>query len=113
MLVTAWGDDGQECPFDANWPALCLFADGVYDGDGRIGPVKSRLRAVTGADFDAFVRIGGLKARLETMRARLLQYVSGGSRAIEELDDPPVREFDDVSAVVLPHADLATLCRRL
>ncbi|MBI5244274.1 MAG: beta-N-acetylhexosaminidase [Elusimicrobia bacterium] len=61
MMATAWGDDGQESPFDANWPALCLFAEEAYErADGAEG-AKARMRAVCGADYDAVVRVGDLE----------------------------------------------------
>lgn len=58
MLATAWGDDGQECPFGANWPALSLFAEEAYERGAAVEDAKARMRAVCGADYDAFVRIG-------------------------------------------------------
>lgn len=62
MMVTSWGDDGQECPFDANWAGLCMFAEGVYERNDKMESVKARMKGVTGADYDAFEKIGGLEA---------------------------------------------------
>jgi hypothetical protein len=61
MLVTAWGDDGQEAPFDANWPALCLFAEEAYERRAGAAAAKARMRAVCGADYDALTRVGDLE----------------------------------------------------
>jgi len=61
MMATAWGDDGQEAPFGANWPALCLFAEEAYERQAAPEAAKERMRAVCGADFDAFVHAGDLE----------------------------------------------------
>ncbi|OGF44957.1 MAG: hypothetical protein A2231_08625 [Candidatus Firestonebacteria bacterium RIFOXYA2_FULL_40_8] len=29
-MATMWGDGGNECPFDSNWPALVLFSEHCY-----------------------------------------------------------------------------------
>lgn len=60
MLLTAWGDDGQECPLGANWPALALFAEETYAGGGTTDGGKRRMEAVTGLAYDALVGIGDI-----------------------------------------------------
>jgi hypothetical protein len=80
VLLTAWGDDGQECPLAANWPSLALFAgeswrsgsdDEVWDGGaggaasmagaaGFDGDPGARVRALTGLDPELLVRLGDL-----------------------------------------------------
>jgi hypothetical protein len=60
MLLTAWGDDGQECPLNANWPALAMFAEGTYVGS--LKGVAARMKAVTGLDHDTLVALGALES---------------------------------------------------
>ncbi|MGH7143494.1 MAG: family 20 glycosylhydrolase [Planctomycetota bacterium] len=54
-MITMWGDDGQECPFDANLPALALYLEHCMSAKVDLRSVKARLKAVTGASFDDLV----------------------------------------------------------
>ena len=60
MLVTMWGDDGQECPFNANWPGLSLYTEQAYEMDCDLENAKNRMKAVCSGDFDAFVGVGDI-----------------------------------------------------
>lgn len=55
-MITMWGDDGQECPFDANFPALALYLEHCMVQKVNLKTVKARMAAVTGNSFDDFVR---------------------------------------------------------
>ncbi|HTL53532.1 MAG TPA: family 20 glycosylhydrolase, partial [Planctomycetota bacterium] len=55
-MMTMWGDDGQECPFDANLPALALYLEHCMVKSVDLVRVKARLKAVTGANFDDLTR---------------------------------------------------------
>jgi len=62
MMITAWGDDGQECPFNANWPALAFFAEEIYEKESCVEDAKRRMQAITGLNYDAMVRLGDLES---------------------------------------------------
>ena len=50
-----WGDDGCECPFDANWPALALYGELCYEEKKDMNMVKKFVKAVAKDDWDTFI----------------------------------------------------------
>ena len=61
VLLTTWGDDGQECPLAAVWPAFALFAEEAWNPAGSAGDGCARItRALTGLDAPVLERLGDL-----------------------------------------------------
>ena len=54
-MITMWGDDGCECPFDANWPALALYGELCYEEKKDMNMVKKFVKAVAKDDWDTFI----------------------------------------------------------
>ncbi|OGF46625.1 MAG: hypothetical protein A2452_11330 [Candidatus Firestonebacteria bacterium RIFOXYC2_FULL_39_67] len=54
-LITAWGDDGNEAPFDASWPALVLHSEYCWSKKADKGLVKKQVKIISGNSFEALV----------------------------------------------------------
>lgn len=59
-LMTMWGDDGCECPFDSNWPALALYGELCYEEKVDMKMVKKTVTAVAKDNWDAFMSPAGI-----------------------------------------------------
>ncbi len=55
VLMTMWGDDGQECPWRSNLPALCYYAEHCFRDDVNDSDVDHMLQALCGDPLAAFV----------------------------------------------------------
>ena len=55
VLMTMWGDDGAECPFDSNWAGLAYYAEHAYNKEVKLDKVKKMVKAVSKDDWDSFV----------------------------------------------------------
>lgn len=58
-IMTAWGDDGNECAMFALLPSL-LFAIEAAKGNTDMVSIKEKFRAITGAGFDTFLLLDEL-----------------------------------------------------
>ena len=54
-LITAWGDDGNECPLNANWPALALHAEYCWSKIPDKATMKELVKVVSGNSFETLV----------------------------------------------------------
>ncbi len=54
-MMTMWGDDGAECPFDSNWPGLVLYAELCYEEKVNMEMVKKTVKAVAKDDWETFL----------------------------------------------------------
>ncbi|OGF49035.1 MAG: hypothetical protein A2231_08455 [Candidatus Firestonebacteria bacterium RIFOXYA2_FULL_40_8] len=54
-LITAWGDDGNECPFNSNWPALALHAEYCWSEKADKKKLKEQVKVISGNSFDALI----------------------------------------------------------
>lgn len=54
VLITVWGDDGQECSHFAVLSSL-YYAIRVYQGEKSIAKIKREFKEITGEDFNAFL----------------------------------------------------------
>ena len=59
-LVTMWGDDGNETPFGASWPALCQFANLCWDPDTPRKSQTAQVRSVCGTEAEVYALPGRL-----------------------------------------------------
>jgi len=56
VLMTLWGDDGQEAPYRSNFPALCQYAEHCFRARPRDAEVASMVQALTGDTLVSFLR---------------------------------------------------------
>ena len=54
VLMTMWGDDGNECPARALLPAL-LYSAERYRGNTDLESIKEKFRALFGEEWDEFI----------------------------------------------------------
>ncbi|MFH1074819.1 MAG: hypothetical protein V1752_07010, partial [Candidatus Firestonebacteria bacterium] len=54
-LITAWGDDGHECPLNANWPALALHGEYCWSKKADKNLVKEQVKVISGNSFEALI----------------------------------------------------------
>jgi len=54
VIITMWGDDGNECPKAALLPSL-MYAAEVYRGNDDMDSIKSKFREFTSCNFDDFM----------------------------------------------------------
>ncbi len=57
-MTTIWSNDNAECDLFAQLVGLSYFAEHVYDPEPSEEKIKKRFLATTGADFDAFHKMG-------------------------------------------------------
>lgn len=55
VSITMWGDDGQECPFNTNWPSLCLFAESCWTENVDLLEVKKLCLGIVEEEYYNFV----------------------------------------------------------
>ncbi len=56
VMMTMWGDDGHECPFDSCWLALSYFFATCRTPEPEQDFYKARAENICGADFAKFAR---------------------------------------------------------
>ncbi len=56
VLITVWGDNGQECSHFAILPAL-FYAIKTYNGETNLTKIKKEFKEITGEDFNAFLAL--------------------------------------------------------
>ena len=90
-LLTMWGDDGNEAPFAANWPALAQFANLCWDPDTARGEQFSQVRGVCGTAPEAYV----LPGRLDLFPGRERKSIRSFSNLSKAVlwDDPILGTF--------------------
>lgn len=54
VLITIWGDDGQECSHFALLSSL-YYAKRIYDGETSVSKIKKEFNELTGESFNAFL----------------------------------------------------------
>jgi len=54
-MMTMWGDDGQECPWDANLPGLSLFAEYMCRAKPTEAEAKSSVELLGQSPFEDFI----------------------------------------------------------
>ncbi len=62
VFFTVWGDDGSEASFYSILPSL-LCAVEFYKGNEKMSDIKQKFKELTGADFDAFMKLDKLNIR--------------------------------------------------
>ena len=62
VFFTSWGDDGSECSFYGILPSL-LCAVEFYNGNENMASIKAKFKELTGADYDAFMKLDKLNNR--------------------------------------------------
>lgn len=60
IFVTAWGDNGAECPLTSVLPAFQLWAELCYTGGASGGALAARFESCTGGVYEDFMRLGEL-----------------------------------------------------
>ncbi len=56
ILITVWGDDGNECSPFAILPSL-MYASECAKGNKDMESIKEKFREITGCDFDSFLML--------------------------------------------------------
>lgn len=56
VIVTAWGDDGTECPVSACLYGCVLFGEHGYQEEVPLEEFKKRLEFITGMSYDTFMK---------------------------------------------------------
>lgn len=56
ILITVWGDDGQECSHFSVLPSL-FYAIKIYKGETSLTKIKKEFKELTGEDFDHMVAL--------------------------------------------------------
>ncbi len=69
LLLTTWGDDGNECARYALLPSLYYFAE-YARGNEDEESIKRGFKALFGADFDAFLSLDDLNEILVGLNSR-------------------------------------------
>lgn len=62
VFFTVWGDDGSECSFYGILPSLLCAAE-FYNGNENMASIKAKFKQLTGADFDALMKLDKLNNR--------------------------------------------------
>ena len=55
VLMTMWGDDGQEAPYRSNFPGLVLYAEHCFRRTPRADDVARMVEIVTGDTLESFL----------------------------------------------------------
>lgn len=58
VLITAWGDNGDECPLYAVLPAFSQWAELCYTDCSKDEYMEIRFHTCTGASYQAFLHLG-------------------------------------------------------
>ena len=56
VLITMWGDDGNECPAMAVLPALLYIAE-LYNGNYDLHSIKEKFQELVGESWDEFMQL--------------------------------------------------------
>ena len=57
IIITAWGDNGCECPFFAVLPVFQLYAEGCFTGDTSEERAARRFRTCVGGEMEDFMML--------------------------------------------------------
>lgn len=57
MMVTAWGDNGQECPHMATFPTLQMFAEDCYENNNTDEFVAKRFTTCVDGNYEDFLML--------------------------------------------------------
>ena len=57
ILITAWGDNGCECPFFSVLPVFQLYAEGCFAGDVSEERAARRFRTCVGGEMEDFMML--------------------------------------------------------
>jgi hypothetical protein len=119
-MLTMWGDDGQECLFDLNYPALAHYLAWCREADPADGLWQRRCDAISGFPCAALAAISRLeRAEIDDARpkeayvsAKMLFYDDPLTAHVERMfrDDTPARAFGalaDELAAMMPQAEAA------
>jgi len=119
-MLTMWGDDGQECLFDLNYPALAFFLAWCREADPAPEAWQRRCDAISGFPCAALAAISRLEraeideARLQEthVSAKMLFYDDPLAAHVGRMfrDDTPARAFAalaDELAAMAPQAEAA------
>jgi len=82
-MLTMWGDDGNEAPFDSNWPALVLYAEHCYENNVDMTLVKKMVNVITKDEWNSFV----LPSKMDYLNDKSISSASNMSRCFL-YDDP-------------------------
>ncbi|HEY8945232.1 MAG TPA: hypothetical protein VIM73_13265, partial [Polyangiaceae bacterium] len=55
VLMTMWGDDGQEAPYRSNFPSLALYAEHCFHKEPRAEHVSQMVELLTGDSLESFL----------------------------------------------------------
>jgi hypothetical protein len=55
VLMTMWGDDGQEAPYRSNFPSLALYAEHCFRAVPKDADVANMVQALTGDSLASFL----------------------------------------------------------
>jgi len=55
VLMTMWGDDGQEAPYRSNFPSLALYAEHCFRKQPRTEQVSHMVEVLTGDTLEGFL----------------------------------------------------------
>lgn len=56
VLMTMWGDDGQEAPYRSNLPSLALYAEHCFRKTPKAADVAAAVELIGGDTMDSFLR---------------------------------------------------------
>ena len=56
IFITAWGDDGNECPIHGTYPVL-MYAAEKLRGNSDMESIKAKFEQIVGAPYDSFIAI--------------------------------------------------------
>ncbi len=59
IFLTAWGDDGNECPIDCTLPVL-MYAAEKLNGNSDMDDIKAKFYDIIGVPFDSFMALDEL-----------------------------------------------------
>ncbi|WP_242824087.1 hypothetical protein [[Clostridium] dakarense] len=75
VIITAWGDDGDETPIDTIIPGLILFAEHAYNDEVNIKWINERCKFITNLDLEEFFSLQELD-KLEDGDKENLRFVN-------------------------------------
>ncbi len=105
-LMTMWGDDGQECSWRSNLPALCFYAEHCWRDDAGDGAVDGMMQALFGDSLASFT----LPSELDCPTDEAFSVVGNRSKGFL-WDDPLLRlylgHFSERKQLVKSYAKLA------
>jgi hypothetical protein len=55
VLMTMWGDDGQEAPYRSNFPSLAQYAEHCFRAAPKSPDIAAMVRALSGDSLDSFL----------------------------------------------------------